>query len=83
MAIATTKLVVTSEWQQASASDCTMQSEVVGTKYHIAIGAATPVDGFLTLRLDEPTTFAYKEPVWVRLSAKGPINLEANLNIIQ
>lgn len=83
MAITTSQLAVTSSWQQVSESDCTLQSNVYGTKYHVAVGTETPTDAALFLNLDEPTTFSYKEPVWVRLSAKGPSGMQRVLNIIK
>lgn len=84
MAITTSQLAITSEWQQVSAGDCTMQSKMRGVMYRVAVGAGTPTNNaMLTIDLDEPKTFAYKEPVWVSLLAKGPVGNSATINIIK
>lgn len=75
----TMQQVVTNEWQKISDSDCTMQSSLIDTSYNVAIGADTPTDNFLTLKMAEPVTFAYKSPVWVRLFPRYGIN---SVNIV-
>lgn len=83
MAIATAQQVVTGEWQQIGGGDCTIQSSKTGVLYNISIGAAVPTEVSLVLKLDEPTTFAYKEPVWVRLHAKGNSAMRNTINVIK
>lgn len=80
----TEQFVVTSAWQQVAISDCTMQSITGNTIYDVFVGELAPVDDIaLKLPLLEPTTFAYKTPVWIRLNAKGPSNMERRINIIK
>ena len=79
----TTKHAVTGEWQQVSEGDCTIQSESPGPIYEVAITSDLPSDAFITMPFDEPTTFAYKTPVWLRLHAKGSASLEKMVNIIK
>lgn len=67
----TTGQVVTGEWVKVSDSDCTIQCSKPFVKFDISIGVSAPTDAALTLLLDEPTTFSYKSPVWLRLHAKG------------
>lgn len=75
----TTQQVITSEWQKISDSDCTMQSSLIDTSYNVSIGADAPTDNFLTLKMAEPVTFAYKSPVWVRLYPRNGVN---SVNIV-
>lgn len=79
----TEKQAVTSDWTQVSEGDCTMQSQSSGTIYEAAVSLAMPEDAFITLPLDEATTFAYKTPVWLRLQEKGASDLERFINIIK
>lgn len=79
----TTKHAVTGEWQQVSEGDCTIQSDSLGHIYEIAVTTELPSNTFITMSLDEATTFAYKTPVWLRLQAKGAASLERTVNIIK
>lgn len=79
----TAQQVVTGSWVQISGGDCTIQSVKAGTLYNISIGTPAPTEASLTLDLDKPTTFAYKEPVWARLNAKGNASMTSVLNIIK
>ena len=81
---ATEQLSVTSTWQQVAISDCTIQSETSNAIYDVFIGELAPNNDIaLKLPLDEPTTFAYKTPVWLRLNAKGPFGMERIITIIK
>lgn len=82
MAITTTQMVITSQWQKVSEGDITMQSEKEGTLYDFAIGTGVPTAGLL-INLDEPTTIAYKEPVWLKLRAKGSASHQRLINVIK
>lgn len=82
MAISTVEQVITSDWVQVSAGDCTMQTVKAGVIYDISVGEIEPTTG-LALKLDRPITFAYKTPVWVRLHAKGNAALQRSINIIK
>lgn len=80
----TTQKTVTGGWQKISDSDCTLQSVRAGKIYDVGIGTSAPLgDAALTLLLDEPTTFAYKSPVWVRLNSKGNAGMSSALNVIK
>lgn len=79
----TVKQLITSEWQQVSDGDCTIQSEAPNSVYEIAVTAEPPTDAFIFMELSEATTFAYKTPVWLRLRAKGTASLERAVNIIK
>lgn len=83
MAISTSQVTITSQWQQVSDGDCTLQSIEASELYNVSIGADQPTDALIILPLKEPTTFAYKSPVWVRLNAKGFVGLQRVLNIIK
>ena len=84
MAVTTTQILITGEWQQISDSDCTVQSVKAGTLYSVSIGIDAPTtDAIIKIRLDEPTTFAYKSPVWLRLNAKGGASMSSTINIIK
>lgn len=74
---------VNTQWQQVSEGDCTIQSDSPGHIYEIAVTTELPSDTFITMSLDEATTFAYKTPVWLRLQAKGAASLERTVNIIK
>lgn len=79
----TTGQVVTTEWVQVSESDCTVQCSKPGSKFDISIGVAEPTEASLVLFLDEPTTFSYKSPVWLRLHAKGNVSYQRQVAIIK
>lgn len=79
----TSKQLITSEWQQVSDGDCTIQSELPNTTYEVTVTTEPPTDSFITMQLTEATTFAYKTPVWLRLHEKGAANLERAVNIIK
>ncbi len=80
----TTQITATGGWQKISDSDCTLQSVRAGTVYDVGIGESEPSgNAALTLPLDEPTTFSYKSPVWVRLHAKGNAGMSSTLNVIK
>lgn len=79
----TTGQVVTGEWVQISDSDCTVQCSKYGSKFDVSIGASAPTEASLILTLDEPTTFSYKSPVWLRLHAKGNISYQREVAIIK
>lgn len=79
----TTGQVVTGEWVQVSDSDCTIQCSKPGAKFDISIGVSAPTDAALTLLLDEPTTFSYKSPVWLRLHHKGNSSYQRQVAIIK
>lgn len=63
----TTQQAITTEWQKVSESDCTIQSVRIDVFYNVSVGATAPTDNYLTLKVAEPVTFAYKSPVWMRL----------------
>lgn len=79
----TLKQSITSEWQQVSEGDCTIQSETPNSVYEVAVTTEPPTDSFIVMPFDEATTFAYKTPVWLRLQAKGAVSLERAVNIIK
>lgn len=83
MAIATTQISVTSQWQKVSEGDITLQSETEGVLYDFAVGVSEPSTARLWTKMDAPTTIAYKEPVWLRLSAKGPVSHQRLINVIK
>lgn len=83
MAATTIKIPVSSSWTQISEGDCTVQSPSKGAIYEAAVSLAMPEDAFITLTLEEATTFAYKTPVWLRLQEKGVVGLERFINIIK
>ena len=80
--ISTTSQVVTGEWQQVSAGDCTIQLFEDSSLYDISIGDDTPTDA-LTINIGEPITLAYSSAVWVRLHAKGSSSMSKQINIIK
>lgn len=80
--LTTTQKAITSDWQKVSEGNCTMQSDIAGVMYDVSIGATEPTDAAISVKLNEPTTFAYAEPVWVRLRAKGANNYSRTINII-
>lgn len=82
MSISTSQQAVTSDWVQVSAGDCTMQSSKSGIIYDVSVGEAQPTSG-LSIKLDEPLTFAYKAPVWLRLNASGNASSQRFVNIIK
>ena len=79
----TAQQVITGNWIKVSDGDCTMQSEASGILFDIAVSPTEPVQGSLFVSLDQPTTFAYKTAVWVRLNAKGGISMQCIINIIK
>lgn len=79
----TTGQLVAGDWVQVSDSDCTIQCSKPGSKFDVSIGADTPTEASLVLFLDEPTTFSYKSPVWLRLHAKGNISYQRQVAIIK
>lgn len=79
----TTKEIITGEWKQISEGDCTMQSLKKGIIYNVSISAEPPSASSISLLLDEPTTFAYKTPVWVKIEAKGSVGMQQAVNIIK
>jgi len=82
--VATTKVTVSKSWSKVSDGDCTMQSVNPSNSYHVAVGANAPTtDAYLTLPLFEPTTLAYKTPVWCKLSLSSLLKDNAVLNIIK
>ena len=83
MAIATTQIAVTDQWQKVSDGDITLQSEVEGVIYDFAAGASAPIIGRLWTKMDTPTTIAYKAPIWLKLRAKGPAGNQRLVNIIK
>ena len=83
MSLATTQIAVSSDWQQVSDSDCTIQSLKKDIRYDFAVGVSQPDAAFLSDTMDTPTTFAYKEPVWLRLADKGPVGKQEIINIIK
>lgn len=80
--LTTTQKSITSDWQKVSDGNCTMQSDVAGIMYDVSIGATEPSDAAISVKLNEPTTFSYAEPVWVRLRAKGNASYSKTINII-
>lgn len=79
----TTGQLVAGDWVQVSDSDCTIQCSKPGSKFDISIGVAEPTEAALTLYLDEPTTFSYKSPVWLRLHAKGNVSYQRQIAVIK
>ncbi len=79
----TTGQVVTAEWVQVSESDCTVQCSKPGARFDVSIGVAAPTEASLTLLLNEPTTFSYKSPVWLRLHEKGNASYQRQVSIIK
>lgn len=79
---ATTQVNVTKTWVKLSDGDCTVQSADNSSYYEIAISAVSPTNGAsITLKLIEPTTFAYKTAVWCRIHTVGKDS--ATLNVIK
>lgn len=71
MAVTTNKSI-TSSWSKISDGDCTVQSMVHDTYFHISVGSTTPTgNAYITLKLTEATTFAYASPVWCRTRETG------------
>lgn len=65
----TTRKSITGSWLKISDGDCTVQSLVYDTNFHISVGATTPkTNEYITLKLTEATTFAYSSPVWCRVA---------------
>lgn len=60
-----------------------MQSEKTGITYHVVVSIEQPTVAKIALKLDEPTTFAYKTPVWVRLESRGNDSNKHIINIIK
>lgn len=79
----TTGQLVTGEWVKVSESDCTIQCSKPGAKFDVSIGVTAPTEAALILLLDEPTTFSYKSPVWLRLHAKGNASYQRQVAIIK
>lgn len=79
----TVQQAVTGSWVKISEGDCTIQSVKAGTLYNISVGTPAPTEAALALKLDEPTTFAYKSPVWARLNAKGNAGMSSTINVIK
>lgn len=69
--VTTTQVTVSKAWVKLSDGDCTIQA-AVGNNYNIfqiSVNATAPTtDACIALTLSEPKTFAYKTPVWCRIS---------------
>lgn len=70
--VATTEVTVTKAWTKLSDGDCTVQAAYIGDFYHIAISETVPTsDASIKLKLNEPTTFAYKTAVYCKLASNS------------
>ena len=66
----TTQATITTAWAKISDGDCTVQSKITGVAYdfEVAVSTTTPSSASLRISLAIPITFAYKTPIWLRLT---------------
>lgn len=75
----TTQVTVTKSWTKLADSDCTIQAVHKGF-YCIAVNALEPTDdAHLTIKLDEPATFAYATAIWCRLPQGSIESVKVNV----
>ena len=83
MAITTSQITVTGEWQRVADAKCTLQSEVAAIIYDISVGEDTPSNACIHTDMQTPTTFDWGAPIWVRLHSKGSAGNQQVVNVIK